>query len=627
MSSLEIVTWNCHSLYANLSQFKIFLYTHKPHVVCLCETWLKDDRLPTFINYTPFFVSRCDRPGGGIAILTRNDLCILDGHLVALPGGFLEVQMLTICGCGYNIDLLNLYNPGRSVSEHEFDHYFQQMKSPCIIVGDFNAHHSLWRTKGRDSATGSNLVAALFNFPDICLLTPPDLQTYFHVPTRSYSTLDLCFLSSELFSIAHLSLLDDLGGDHTPILISLNFSPIMVAGKTKRRWVFGQEGSWNLWRAALPPVNKSDILECNYSSFSDHLLLASHEIFKMTSGSPVPKYSKIWWTAECALLVKDRHSKKNFFRRHPTADNLIQLRQAEARVKRAVRAAKVQSFRSFCSVINSTTPVSVIWKRIRQLNNKSPKRVSVPLVQGDAIYTAPPDKANLLASHYEALFNESTHLINSQSLLLLVTAALLDDSLCSFNMPITMSELHFVLWSSKNNTPGHDDIHNNMLKQLPDDYKEWALCIINQSFDFSELPESWKLAIINPILKPLKLATLKGNYRPISLLPCFSKLMGKIIQRRLNFILESSKSYSSSQGGFRKRLCTLDQVARVEQVIRYSLASQAYCIVIFVDLSSAYDSIYHLGLIYKLSQLGIKGAVPKSRTGRNSRNARNGLLH
>ena len=55
----------------------------------------------------------------------------------------------------------------------------------------------------------------------------------------------------------------------------------MVASKTKRRWVFGKERNWNLWRAALPPVNNSDILECNYSSFSDNLLLASHELFKL----------------------------------------------------------------------------------------------------------------------------------------------------------------------------------------------------------------------------------------------------------------------------------------------------------------------------------------------------------
>ena len=70
--------------------------------------------------------------------------------------------------------ILNQYNPGRTVSEHEFDHYFQQLNSPFIIVGDFNANHSLWSSRGRDSATGSNLVAALFNFPDLCLLTPPD---------------------------------------------------------------------------------------------------------------------------------------------------------------------------------------------------------------------------------------------------------------------------------------------------------------------------------------------------------------------------------------------------------------------------------------------------------------------
>ena len=38
--TLDIISWNSRSLYSNLSQFKIYLYNKKPHIVCLCETWL-----------------------------------------------------------------------------------------------------------------------------------------------------------------------------------------------------------------------------------------------------------------------------------------------------------------------------------------------------------------------------------------------------------------------------------------------------------------------------------------------------------------------------------------------------------------------------------------------------------
>ena len=609
VNSLSFVQWNCHSLYSNLSHFKLFLYNYKPHVVCLSETWLKADRLPSFVNYTSFFKLRLNRQGGGLAFLIRNDLCVMDKTLEDFPEGQLEAQAVTVCGCDSRIDILNLYNPSCNVSEQEFRYYFDQLTSPCMVLGDFNAHNPLWSTQGNTNATGNNLVAALYTCPDLCLLTPVNFQTYYHTPSRSFSTLDLCFLSSELFSVASIALLGDLGSDHTPIHIVLNYSPVTVRVQTRKRWIFGDVNEWNAWRNNLPPVTSSNDIHVNYEAFSNALLSASHSTFKISSGSPTPKYSKVWWTAECSLLVADRHKLKNHFRRHPTIDNLLLLRKAEARVKRAVKKAKVESFKVFCSSMSYNTPASVIWKRVRQLNNKSPKRVSVPLVHGENIFTAPVDKANLLASHYEVLFNGTSHTVNAQQLLLPVTEALLDDVDCGYGVPITKYEIDFAIGSCKSNSPGHDQLHNDMFKQMPDEYRDWALCIMNQSFSTSILPGSLKLSIVNPILKPQKPAIVLDNYRPISLLPCFSKLLEKVLQRRLNYYLESKVSYSPTQGGFRKRLSTLDQIARLEQVIRCSLASRGYCVVVFFDLSSAYDTIFHLGLLYKLVQLGIRGKL------------------
>ena len=85
-----------------------------------------------------------------------------------------------------------------------------------------------------------------------------------------------------------------------------------------------------------------------------------------------PKYSKNWWTDKCAILVRNRHKAKNKFRRHPTNDNLIQLRRAEALAKREIKAAKIASFREFCSGINESTPTKDVWNQIKRLKNKNP---------------------------------------------------------------------------------------------------------------------------------------------------------------------------------------------------------------------------------------------------------------
>ena len=348
-------------MYANLSQFKLFLYSTKPHLVCLCETWIQDSRLPSFVNYTSFFVSRPQRVGGGLAILARNDLSIIERPLVLFPEGLLEVQVVTVCGSFSQLDILNLYNPSQSISSEEFHHYFDQLASPCMVVGDFNAHHELWSSRSHSNATGNNLVSALFNNPDLCLLTPQNLNTYYHVPTRSYSTLDLCFLSSELFLVSDLVMQGDLGGDHVPLQITMNFAPVTVSRVSIKRWKFKEDNGWSHWRSMLSPATPYADISMNYKAFSDNLLKASHEVFQLSSGTSNPKFSKVWWTAECARLINDRHRAKNLFRSHPTHSNLLSLRRSEALVKGAVRRAKRSSFRQFCGVLTYQTPTTVIW--------------------------------------------------------------------------------------------------------------------------------------------------------------------------------------------------------------------------------------------------------------------------
>ena len=66
---------------------------------------------------------------------------------------------------------------------------------------------------------------------------------------------------------------------------------------------------------------------------------------------------------------------------------------------------------------------------------------------------------------------------------------------------------------------------------------------------------------------------------------------------------------SSTKGGFRKRLSTLDQIARLENTIRHSLVNKHVCIAVFFDLSSAFYTVWHTALLYKLSTCGLRGRL------------------
>ncbi|KAF2346678.1 Reverse transcriptase domain [Trinorchestia longiramus] len=152
---------------------------------------------------------------------------------------------------------------------------------------------------------------------------------------------------------------------------------------------------------------------------------------------------------------------------------------------------------------------------------------------------------------------------------------------------------------------GHDDIHNEHLKHIPDNYKTWLLQLYNKSLQSGMLPTVRQPAIIIPLPKPNKPLISVNSYRPISLLSCVQKLIERLIVSRLIFFLEQKGVFRKSQGGYRRRLSAIDQVTKLEAAIRSTLVHKSIMLCLFVDFSSAFDTVWPMGVLYKLSQCGV----------------------
>ena len=100
-------------------------------------------------------------------------------------------------------------------------------------------------------------------------------------PQGKFTTLDLCYTSSDLYQGASIELTDDLGSDHTPIIIKLNFKPISIKYKRRRRWIFKAE-NWSTWRQQLPSLNETNNLEENYNTLVEGLISTSEKVFHQT---------------------------------------------------------------------------------------------------------------------------------------------------------------------------------------------------------------------------------------------------------------------------------------------------------------------------------------------------------
>ena len=155
---------------------------------------------------------------------------------------------------------------------------------------------------------------------------------------------------------------------------------------------------------------------------------------------------------------------------------------------------------------------------------------------------------------------------------------------------------------------GFDGIGNRIIKSCSDGIYSFFTKFINLSLALGQYPTVWKMANVVPIFKKGE-PQLKVNYRPISLLPCLSKICERIVFIRLyNFLLEIGFLYKF-QSGFRPGDSTVNQLLYFVHQIYCAFEAGKEVRVVFLDISKAFDRVWHAGLLKKLEAIGIRNPL------------------
>ena len=150
------------------------------------------------------------------------------------------------------------------------------------------------------------------------------------------------------------------------------------------------------------------------------------------------------------------------------------------------------------------------------------------------------------------------------------------------------------------------DIRVSLLKHVKQEIVNGLVIIFNKSFEEGRFPEMLKIAKVIPIFKGEN-PTDRNNYRPISLLSIFDKLLEKVMYNRVNAFLTKHKIFYKYQFGFRKNHATADALSEVIDFIYKSLDEGNFVFGICIDLKKAFDNVQHRTLLYKLQHYGIRG--------------------
>ncbi|OLY79708.1 LINE-1 reverse transcriptase-like protein [Smittium mucronatum] len=184
--------------------------------------------------------------------------------------------------------------------------------------------------------------------------------------------------------------------------------------------------------------------------------------------------------------------------------------------------------------------------------------------------------------------------------------------------PIKWSEITTALKEIPNNkASGTDGIPNEVWKLIKSEISPTSKMakivfkILKSIWDTGNIPEIMSTSIVVPVPKKGNLSD-PNNYRGISLIPTFIKILAKVLANKLSAISEKYKIIAKEQGGFRTREECVSQATILYEIVKRRKLMGLETWIGFIDFSKAYDLVPHMALIYKLRNMGIGGKILKN---------------
>ena len=298
-------------------------------------------------------------------------------------------------------------------------------------------------------------------------------------------------------------------------------------------------------------------------------------------------------------------------KREPDNDLVKQTyNRARNRVGREIQKAKRSHNKTYFEA--HKTNIRKTWEGIRKIVNvKKPADFSISQLNvGGRIVDDPVSVANSINSFFAGVGPETE---KSVPKIPNMSPSMFMGDRNQFNLiiaHISEKEILDIIKALANKSSGPASIPLRLLVAVADLIVVPLCHIINLSFSSGVFPDVLKVAKVIPLHKGGSTQEL-NNFRPISLLSIFDKIIEKLMHKRLYHFLEVHKILYENQFGFQKKNSTAHSLIEITEKFKESIDNGKYGCGIFIDLKKAFDTVNHNILLTKLEHYGVRGSILK----------------
>lgn len=588
-NSPDIITLNSHSITEQGKNIKLF-------------------------NYTGYTKNRTQH--AGVAILVKSGI----PHTFHTKTTNQNIMAVTISTNKGQVTIVTFYRAPRDDFLPLSDlQTFLNFGNPTLITTDANIKHTIF-----DHSKTDKLGKLLFQFcqyKDLYYMGP-SFHTYYSGTHKGKPDILLC--NKSFLLLAHK--IEEgkrlISSDHIPIHCTFSTNPILVPAPPKFNYDKADWPAFNrqMDQVKLPNmINKnSAYIDTKWQELIDNIQNAANLFIPKNNYRIIPVFNLSTKTKNLQIIYNQRH---NLYKQNITNEqkeildtikqHIINSAKTDINNYWLTKLKEIEEFKHLNDPKN-------MYKNIKMMVGKNKINQGISLIDenGKEIQD-PQQQANLFASTWKNIMSQNKpredqdikeHVEGIEMWRMRNMSKILPKLTINMNRldkntpliaPVKVRETIYFMNKIKSQAAGPSGITPTIIKHTPYSTAVHITRLINATICTGYFPQILKKGNIFLIPKDLKKLHDPTKYRPITLLETFSKLIERIISNRLKNHIEG-RQVNPNQFGFRPNKCTENIIFLAAYYLDLYTLKNKKTASVSLDITKAFDKVWHSGLIYKL---------------------------